>query len=562
MRAGFIGNSTARLLLGTLCWSSITLGADIKNTAQTSFIRNATPHIVAQCYTKTRDDAGRVWNPCYTCHTAAIAPNFIHDHDLQLTYSFPAVAEINPWRNLYQDRRSAIAQISDAAMRDYIRHSNYLDQSGRIVPAQQLANLPSAWDANANGQWEGYIPDAYFQFDAEGFDHAPTGQVTGWRAFAYYPFPSTNWPTNGSIGDVLIRLAPPFQRNEAGEWDRTVYTVNLAIVEALIRRRDSLIETVDEAALGGVDLNWDGVIGYADTVRYIWPPNAEQQMEYVGQARLAQRAGHLHCAAGLYPEGTELLQTLRYIDVDARGHNQLAARFKELRYAKKHTWLSYAELDSLAAAETKERHDFPDRVRVFFGDSESGVSNGQGWRYSGWIEDAAGTLRPQHAEELALCVGCHGGIGATTDSSFAFPRRVNSESFQRGWYHWSQRGFAGLAEPMRRDGQPEYAFYLLANGAGDEFRNNRDIRDRFFNADGSVKSEMLARLRQDISLLLNASAARAMQLNKAYRVLVQEQQFRAGRDVLLDPANLSVHPWVDQTTPTGINAPLLMDALQ
>jgi hypothetical protein len=401
------------------------------------------------------------------------------------------------------------------------------------------------------------MPDAYFRFDDEGFDLDPEGHLTGWRAFGYYPFVGTFWPTNGSTDDVFIRLAASFQRNLAGEFDRAVYKTNLAIVESLIRRRDIAIEPVDEAALGGVDLDRDGIIGTAEWVRYDWAPREGHLMWYVGQALEEQRAGRVHLAAGLYPEGTEFLHTVRYIDIDEAGGNQLAARMKEVRHARKRYWMTYAELDSRMAAETKEKHDFPDRVRVFRGNLESGVSNDQGWVYSALIEDAEGQLRPQSYEELAFCVGCHGGMGATTDSSFAFPRRFEADGFQRGWHHWSQKGLDGLPEPLRRDGEPEYAFYLAANGAGDEFRQNREVRERFFSADGELKPEMLERLSEDISVLLYASPERAMQLNKAYRVIVREQSFIEGRDAMIETAGFNVHPWVDQNTPTGVEEPLL-----
>ncbi len=282
-------------------------------------------------------------------------------------------------------------------------------------------------------------------------------------------------------------------------------------------------------------------------------------MWYVGQALAEQRAGRVHLAAGLYPEGTEFLHTVRYIDVDESGDNQLAARMKEVRHARKRYWMTYAELDSRMAAETKEKHDFPDRVRVFRGNLESGVSNDQGWVYSALIEDAEGQLRPQSYEELAFCVGCHGGMGATTDSSFAFPRRFEADGFQRGWHHWSQKGLDGLPEPLRRDGEPEYAFYLAANGAGDEFRQNREVRERFFSTDGELKPEMLEQLREDISVLLYVSPERAMQLNKAYWVIVQEQSFIEGRDAMIETAGFNVHPWVDQNTPTGVEEPLRAD---
>jgi hypothetical protein len=59
-------------------------------------LRNDTPHIVSQCYTKTEDGQGSVHNPCYACHTASKTPNFLNDDDLQLAYDLPLPAEQNP----------------------------------------------------------------------------------------------------------------------------------------------------------------------------------------------------------------------------------------------------------------------------------------------------------------------------------------------------------------------------------------------------------------------------------------------------------------------------------
>lgn len=516
---------------------------------------NKSAYIPPQCYTKTRDEEGKVHNPCFACHTESRRPNYINDADLQEGYPFPGVAVKNPWTNLFRDRSAAVAAISDEQILAYIRQSNYFDAEGDIAPARRLAELPAAWDFDGDGQWRGFVPDAWFNFDAEGFDHTPDGEPTGWRAFAYQPFLGTFWPTNGSTDDVLIRLPEVFRRDSEGRPDLTVYKTNLAIVEAMIREQDIPIAPVDEAALGGVDLDKDGRIGTAELVRYDWAPLQERFMWYVGQALAAQRAGQVHLAAGLYPEGTEFLHTVRYIDPGPDGTNRLSARIKEVRYARKDYWMSYGRLESRAAKEVKQKYAFPDRLRFVRGNLEAGVSNEQGWTYAGMIEDADGELRPQRFEELAFCVGCHGGVGATTDSSFAFPRRLPAGSHQDGWYHWSQQGLRGLPDRLRRDGEPEYAFYLAANGAGDEFRENREVQQRFFDADGKLRQELLEQLRSDVSVLLHASPQRALQLNKAYRVIVQEQSFAKGRDATITPAR-NVYREVDDRELTGVTEPL------
>jgi len=160
-------------------------------------------------------------------------------------------------------------------------------------------------------------------------------------------------------------------------------------------------------------------------------------MNYVGAAGEAQARGEVHLAGGLFPEGTEFLHSVRYLDVDDDGGIVLAARMKELRYARKDFWQTYADLEQMVLAEVHERRGQPDRPRIVHGDAEYGVANGMGWTFQGFIEDAAGDLRPQSYEESVFCVGCHGGAGVTTDGIFSFARRFGAEAFQGGWYHWS-----------------------------------------------------------------------------------------------------------------------------
>jgi hypothetical protein len=517
---------------------------------------NAAAYIPSQCYTKTRDDAGRVHNPCFGCHTEARTPNFINDGDLQLAYGFAEPAHVNRWTNLFKDRSAQVAAITDAEVLEYVRSSNYFDAAGRIAPAEALAAVPKDWDYDGDGKWQGFVPDAWFNFDADGFDHDREGRPTGWRALAYYPFLGTFWPTNGSTGDVLIRLPAAFRTDLKGRFDPAVYKTNLAIVEALLKEQDVPIEPMDEARLGGFDLDKDGKLGTARKVAFDWAPLQQRVMSYVGQAAVEQKAGRVHLAAGLYPEGTEFLHTVRYIDVDAAGNNLLAPRMKEVRYAKKRYWLTYAQLEYMALKEVKEKNTFPDRLRTIRGNHESGVSNGQGWVYAGMIEDAQGRLRPQSYEESAFCVGCHSGIGATRDGIFSFHRKFDARTaHQGGWHHWSQKGLKGVPDRVRTDGLTEYAHYLKANRAGDEFRGNPEVMSKFFETDGREKSAAVARLRDDIAELLFASRERANQLNKAYWLIVREQSFTEGRDATLAPVT-NVHRRVDAGQATGIEAPL------
>jgi hypothetical protein len=524
-------------------------------------LKNPAAYVPSQCYTKTEDDQGNAHNPCYACHTSSKRPNYIDDPDFQVLYDFSEDPRTNRWSNLFKDRSAEVAAISDREIREYIRKSNYFDSAGRLKLSDKLAgNLPKGWDFNGNGKWDGLLPDLWYDFDNEGFDRDPQGNYSGWRAFAYYPFLGTFWPTNGSTDDVLIRLPDEYRQNTKGEYDHLVYKTNLAIVEAMVREQDIAIEPVDEAAMGNVDLDKDGKIGIASSIVYDWAPLKERFMWYVGKARTLQQEGEINNAAGLYPKGTEFLHTVRYIDFDKNGNVIMSERIKELRYAQKRSWLTYSKIKDVVDSEFKERHDFPNRLRTIMGNHEAGVSNGQGWIYAAFIEDAQGELRPQTYEELAFCVGCHGGVGATRDGIFSFERKLDHDQFRHGWYHWSQKSLQGLADPKRLDGKHEYSFYLEQNSAGDEFRANEEIMAKFFTADGTLRADRVAEMQKDISKLLWPSWKRAMTLNKAYRVIVKEQSYILGRDATVTPPE-NVHQKLNAAQATGIITPVTAEKL-
>ncbi len=287
------------------------------------------------------------------------------------------------------------------------------------------------------------------------------------------------------------------------------------------------IGPVNEAAYG-VDLDKDGVLATADHVAFDWAPLEGRTMSWVGRARTLP-AGEAPLAAGLYPLGAEFVHTVRYVDIeDATGAVRMSKRIKELRYMKKTVWQTYADLEEGALAEMKEDHDFPDRLPNFDGNAETGLANGTGWRLQAFIEDRDGDLRPQSFNETVFCAGCHGGLGVTDDSTFAFPRKLAAP--MGGWFHWSQHGLAGIPDPVGADGIGEYARYLKENGAGDEFRANREVIDAFFDPAGKPKEDMLAKLRADVAALLYPSRRRALDLDKAYRAIVEDQDYVRGRD--------------------------------
>jgi len=490
-------------------------------------------YITSMCYTKTKDEkSGNISNPCYSCHTKGEIPNYINDTDLQEEYNFPKEIRKNPFLNLFRDRSATAAKITDNEILDYIRTSNYFDENGTIALASALPE-----------GWQGYRPDCYYNFDDEGFDKNPkTGKYTLWRAFRYYPFLGTFWPTNGSTDDVLIRLAPEFSQNESGDFDIEIYKLNLSIVESLVKQKNiQLSSSVDEKSYG-VDLNQNGVLDSTSEIVIA----SYDKMSYVGRAKAQLSKGKIHLAPGLFPEGTEFLHSVRYVDWDEQsGHIGMSKRLKELRYAKKYAWSTYSEIERVAQAELQEALANGSAEAIlanFRGNYEQGLDNDISWKYQGFIEDKNGDLRPQTHEETIGCMGCHSHLGATTDSIFSFARKLEGSdkgTNDYGWNHWSQKGLLGLKEPQvnyKNFGQQyEYSFYLKNNHSGNEFRNNDEVQAKFFNSDATVKSEMLDKLHNDISVLLFPSRERALALDKGYKVMVGEQSYIYGRDANVKP---------------------------
>ena len=487
-------------------------------------INTRTAYITPMCYTKTSDRLEtKVFNSCYPCHTKGKIPNYINDSHLQEAYNFPRQAMRNPYTNLFKDKRREVGRMRDRSILDYIRRSNYFTSKGEIVLSQKLPDT-----------WKGYRPDCYFNFDEEGFDKDKEGAYTGWRAFRYYPFLGTFWPTNGSTDDVLIRLDTPFMQDENGTFNKEVYRVNLAIVEALVKQKVIPFDLIVDEKFYGVDINGNGIVDRANTI-------SPKIKSYVGLAKLFFNEKKVHLAPGLFPENTEFLHSVRYLDWDEKQDKiALSARMKELRYAKKTTWKSYGQIQRAAESELWESLALDSskaKIALFRGNYEEGLGNGIAWVYQGFIEDKEGELRPQTHEETLSCMGCHSHLGATTDSTFAFARKfegVDKDQHDYGWNHWGQKGLDGMKEPLveylNYGKQYEYSFYLQNNHSGNEFRNNDEVKEMFFDSNGSIKEPMIDRLHDDISLLLFPSKKRALKLNKAYKVIVEEQSYIYGKE--------------------------------
>jgi len=523
---------------------------DENNISYTKIVNTRGSYITSMCYTKTMDETtNTVFNPCYSCHTKGKIPNYYNDSNLQIEYNFPAEMMKNPFTNLFKERSAQVVSMTDSATLQYVRESNYLNHDGDILPA---LDLPA--------EWKGYRPDCYFNFDDDGFDQNPKGKYTGWRAFRYYPFLGTFWPTNGSTDDVLIRLDPIFTQDENTTFSKEIYVLNLSIVESLVKQKEIVLPSGIDEKVYGVDLNSNGIL---DTALSISP----MVKSYVGLAKLYLREEKVHLARGLFPENTEFLHSVRYIDWDDEKEQiGMSARMKELRYAKKYTWKRYGEIERAAQSELWEALALDSseaQIALYKGNYEEGLRNEIGWVYQGFIENKEGKLRPQTHEETIGCMGCHSHLGATTDSTFAFARKfegVKKDQNDYGWNHWSQKGLNEISEPIveyKNYGQQyEYSFYLQNNHSANEFRDNDEVQTRFFDDNGSIKQEMINTLHEDITVLLFPSKERALALNKGYKAIVEEQSYIYGRDTHIKPME-NVYKVIKEGQVTGIRKPIV-----
>ncbi len=302
---------------------------------------------------------------------------------------------------------------------------------------------------------------------------------------------------------------------------------NLSILEAAIKDLPSITTPeIDETAVCQ-DLNNDGELGLITSI--IRPDF------YVGQA------SDTAVSRMLYPEGTEFLHTVRYVGITDDGGITVAPRMKEVRYMKKHTFFSPTQLAYRYGNEQQEKIEGELPSYVHRGDN--GTDNDFGWTLLGFIEAKDGQLRQQTPEEHLFCMGCHTTIGSTIDQTFAFARKVTGA---KGWSYIDLHGM----KDSHRKGSPEgeIAHYLRTVGGGNEFRENEEIQQRFFDQDGKLVPARLEGL--DVYQLITPSPRRALDLNKAYMTIVEDQDFIHGRDANLSPAT-NVHHSIDPaTTPT------------
>lgn len=418
---------------------------------------NPDPGIPPACYTKTDNGA----NSCAACHARSAYPNLTNDWELQQNYPFFEMAT-NHWKNQFRDRKQLVARFTDAEIASYIRTDNY-------------APLRAAMKDRPFAGWK---PDVDLsKFDELGF----ASDGSGWRALRYKPFAGPFWPIHGSTDDAYIRLPQAFRVDAAGKPSLAIYRTNLAILEAAITiapeqdKVNRAIEPIDETA-GGIDLDNNGALGTATRITKL-------PSHFVGGA------AKIHVTPSLYPQGVELLHTVRYLDPDVPAF--FAKRLKEVRYATKETLLEEHDLAS-AHRNVEDPKSGPE------GDPQRGYRNALGWRLQGWIEDGSGWLRLQTHEEHQFCMGCHSNLGITVDQTFSFPRKVPGAD---GWKHQDPRGIPDV--PALGETQPELARYAE---------------------------------RARTSTELYPSRQRAFELDRAYLANVVEQSYVWGRDAVTQPA--------------------------
>ncbi|UTW46453.1 hypothetical protein KFE80_06130 [bacterium SCSIO 12696] len=468
--------------------------------------------IPPMCYTKTEG----THNPCYVCHQNPVKgrENTMSDGDLQIAYSFSDMGLKNHWKNLFEDRSHRVEKISDGEIIDWVNQDNYSELADRL---QQV--VFNGWVPDLEGLQEGAEA-----FDKEGF----AKDESRWVAFNYKPFPSTFWPTNGSTDDTMIRLAEDYRTNSKGEYSRDVYLANLAITEANLKQLNEITTFPINETVIGKDLDGDGRLATIEKITVL--------NQYVGAAE-----AHF-LQAGTYPQGTEFLHTVRYLGFGDDGQVKTSRRMKEVRYMKKHVSHPLIALQEYYREEGYEKDAgyLPGYTNL----RDHGLDNGMGWSVSGFIEDRHGSLRAYTYEENLSCMGCHNSIGSTIDKTFSFPRKLDGAA---GY------GYIDLTKikdvPNRGETKGEFLTYFERVGGGGEFRSNPEMQNRWFHKDGTVKTDSLLGASSIYDIIV-PSRERALTLNKAYRVIVEDQDYIYGKDATVAPPE-NVYSEVDnKTSPT------------
>jgi hypothetical protein len=469
--------------------------------------------IPPQCYTNSNG----LHNPCYVCHQDNIPEreNTMGDRDLQEAYSFSDAGLSNHWLNLFEDRSERVNQIGDAEILAYVNTDNYSPLPQRLI----------------NAGFTGWIPDlANLQLGAAAFDQEGfANDGSWWVAYNYKPLPSTFWPTQGSTDDVMIRLPPEFYKTANGVISREVYKANLAILESNIKGVSTMGSLLISETTVGEDLNGDNQLTLVTTV-------SANREHYVGAAN------QIDLIPFVYPIGTEFLHTVRYVGVAADGSIFNPPRMKEVRYMKRRIQSRHFQLEHYYEEENLEKEMGSLPTYKNFG--HQGLSSNFGWNISGFIENKEGNLRWNTFEENVFCMGCHSTIGSTIDKTFSFARKLDGAA---GWGYINLKALKDA--PNMGETLNEAATYLNRVGGGTEFRSNPELENRFYHADGSVNTIALASTR-NLYDLITPSASRALMLNKAYKAIVEEQDFIFGRDATVTPPQRVLASVDNETSPT------------
>jgi len=195
----------------------------------------------------------------------------------------------------------------------------------------------------------------------------------------------------------------------------------------------------------------------------------------------------------------------------------------------KKKFLTLGDLKGRYYLERKEKHFENLPYANDFGDE--GVSNKHGWTLLGFIENEQGELRQQNHEEQFFCTGCHKSIGSIIDETFSFPRKVAGV---KGWGYINLKDIQDV--PNIGEEKGEFLTYLERAGGGDEFRQNKEMLRRWFKKDGSVDVDKVLAQKSIYDLII-PSRRRALDMNKAYKTIVNEQSFIYGRDATLVEAS-------------------------
>jgi hypothetical protein len=400
---------------------------------------NEDPGIPAQCWIET---GYGTQNACKYCHTDYLTSiehgNAYPIGEDQILFSFPTPRLNNIlWQNIIYPER-ILTRLAEENIElpvvgdnDYIRQDNWLPayRSGRssnngkwinhsapdgdmkLFPDLNPEHLFPYNEADpTSGGTHGYI-------DQEGFVRNEKDGFTGWRAINFFPY-AVFTPLTGSVSGIYIRLPDKFM-SRSGTFSLEVYKENLELLEANIK-------------------------------------NAELTGEYyVGDA------GDIRVQKGFYPEGTEFVHPLHYVDLNADGEygdgtNGIAGgstlayefpgtrskRIKEIRYMYKWKDVGLEDIapedeedDASMESETEESFEY------YIGrEGEGWVESGTGWILAGFIENREGELRTQTTEELAQCVGCHAKTGNTIDGVWSFQRKLP------GTIGWSDMSYGEYRE--------------------------------------------------------------------------------------------------------------------